>query len=169
MDHKDLCNEQLYKKAFDMYAKDLKRFLVIKFNDGTAADDVLQETFLKLWKNCAKVTFAKVKSYLFTLANNAFLDIKKHEKVVRNYQKAYVERNKTESPEFLMIEQEFLERVEKAIENLPPKQREVFILIKIEKKKYKEVSEMLGLSVKAIEKRMRNAMINFKQNVDAPI
>jgi len=165
---KNLCDEKLYKQVFDTYAKDLKRFLFFKFNDLETAEDVLQETFLKLWKNCDKVVFSKVKSYLFTLANNAFLDVKKHEKIVRNYSNNYVEKQKTHSPEFLMIEQEFLEKVEKAIAELPEKQREVFMMSKIEKMKYKEIAAKLGISVKAVEKRMRNALINFKEKIDHP-
>ncbi len=165
---KNLCDEKLYKKVFDTYAKDLKRFLYFKFNDFDTAEDILQETFLKLWKNCKKVSYSKVKSYLFTLANNAFLDVKKHEKIVREYSNSYIEKQKTHSPEYLMIEQEFLEKVEKAIAELPEKQREVFVMSKIEKMKYKEIAEKLGIGVKAVEKRMRNALINFKEKIDHP-
>ncbi len=163
---KNLCDKKLFKKVFDAYAKELKRFLYFKFRDLTSAEDVLQESFLKLWKNCDKVSYDKVKSYLFTVANNSFLDIKKHEKVVRNHHKKVIREENIQSPEYLMIEKEFLEKVEKAIAELPEKQREVFVMSKIEKMKYKEIAEKLGISVKAVEKRMRNALMNFKEKID---
>jgi RNA polymerase sigma-70 factor (ECF subfamily) len=74
---KDVCNERIYDAVFKTHAKNLKRHLYFKYNDMASAEDVLQDTFIKLWNNCAKVTLEKVKSYLYTVANNAFKDIKK--------------------------------------------------------------------------------------------
>lgn len=161
----NICNNRVFDTVFHKYAKDLKRHLYFKYNDMASAEDVLQETFIKLWKNCTKVTLEKVKSYLYTLANNAFLDIKRHETVVRKHQKNAINYNTTESPEFLMIEKEFLVKVEQVIANLPEKQREVFIMSRIEKKTYKEIALKLDLSVKAIEKRMRNALIIVREHI----
>lgn len=161
----DICKESTYNKVFYMYAKDLKRFLYFKYKDMASAEDVLQDTFIKLWLNCTKVSFEKVKSYLYTLANNAFLDIKKHENIVRKHQKGFVNYNESESPEFLMIEEEFLQKVERVIANLPEKQREVFVMSRIEKLKYKEIAVKLNISVKAIEKRMRNALIVIREEI----
>ncbi len=166
MSIKDICKEKVFEKVYFTYAKDLKMFLFLKFGDLESAEDVMQETFLKLWKNCHKVSFEKVKSYLFTLANNAFLDIKKHEKVVRKHRENNnLSHSTSESPEYLMIEEEFLEKIEQAIAGLTDKQREVFILGKIEKKKYKEIAEELGISIKAVEKRMINALANIRKQI----
>jgi len=133
-ENKDICKTSVYNQVFNTYAKDLKRHLFFKYSDMPSAEDVLQETFIKLWNNCNKVSIEKVKSYLYTVANNAFLDIKKHEKVVLNHQKGYVNYNKSESPEFLLIEEEYLVKVERAIESLPEKQKEVFLLSRMEEK-----------------------------------
>ena len=166
MRREDLCDEKRFEAVFFQYAKDLKRYLFLKFQDLESAEDVVQETFLKLWKNCREVSPEKVRSYLFTLANNAFLDIKKHEKVVRNFAKRNDEVKFTsETPEFLMIEEEFLEKIEQAVAGLPPKQREVFVMAKIEKKKYKEIAAELGISVKAVEKRMTAALAQIREKI----
>ena len=161
----DICKTVVFDSVFNKYAKDLKRFLFFKYNDMASAEDVIQETFIKLWNNCANVTLEKVKSYLFTLANNAFLDIKRHEKVVRNHQNNYANNATSESPEFLMIEEEFLVKVENVIASLPEKQREVFLMSRMEKMKYKEIAAKLDLSVKAVEKRMRNALIVVREEI----
>jgi len=161
----DICKEPIFDKVFHTYAKDLKRFLYFKFNCMDSAEDVLQETFIKLWNNCNKVIFEKVKSYLFTIANNLFLDSKRHEVVVRNHEKNFTNYNTSESPEFLMIEEEFLIKVEKAIEGLPEKQREVFLLSRMEKKKYKEIAEKLDISIKTVEKRMHNALLIMREKL----
>jgi len=161
----DICKSSVFDKVFKTYASDLKKHLYFKYRDLASSEDIIQETFIKLWNNCKKVPFAKVKSYLYTVANNAFLDVKKHEKVVLNHQKGYVNYNKTENPEFLMIEQEYLIQVENAIQALPIKQREVFLLSRMEKKKYREIAEMLDISIKTVEKRMHDALIIIKEKL----
>lgn len=160
-----ICNQQVYESVFKSYAKELKRFLYFKTRDMDLAEDLLQDAFVKLWDNCDKVDPEKVKSFLFTVANNLFLNYKKREKIIRNHRKGVTLKITNESPEFLMVEQEFLDKIEKAIADLPENQREVFLLSRIEKKKYKEIAEMLNLSVKAVEKRMHLALMTMKEKI----
>ncbi len=164
-DLNNICNQKVFENIFNTYAKDLKRFLYFKTQDMDLAEDILQDAFVKLWDNCGKVSYSKSKSFLFTVAKNLFLNIKKHEKVVLNYQKHNLKVGNNESPEFLMIEKEFLIKIEAAIASLPEKQKEVFLLSRIEKKKYREIAVMLGISVKAVEKRMHFALIIMKEKI----
>ena len=166
---KNICNPEVFDEIFKTYARDLKQFLYFKFKDRTKTDDVLQDTFVKLWTNCGKVEYSKVKSYLFTVANHLFLDIKRHEKTVQNYENNFVNYNKTESPEFLLIEKEYYEKFQKILNALPERQREVFVLNRIEKKKYKEIAEMLDISIKTVEKHMHNALIFMKEQLGRKI
>ncbi|MEO1436898.1 MAG: sigma-70 family RNA polymerase sigma factor, partial [Bacteroidota bacterium] len=69
----------------------------------------------------------------------------------------------TQDPEFLLREKEFAEQLEAAIAALPEKQREVFLMNRIEKMKYREISETLGISVKAVEKRMTKALVAIRK------
>ena len=164
-DLKNICNSTVFEKVFADYAKDVKRFMYFKTKDMDLAEDIVQDTFIKLWEKCKDTTFDTVKSFLFTIANNLFLNIIKHNKVVHKHQQGYIHENSNESPEFLYLEQEFLEKLEKAIADLPEKQREVFLLSRIEKKKYKEIATQLQISVKAVEKRMHNALKVLKDKI----
>jgi RNA polymerase sigma-70 factor (ECF subfamily) len=56
-------------------------------------------------------------------------------------------------------------RLKKVIAALPEKQREVFLLSRIDKKKYSEISEMLNISVKAVEKRMSQALVTLRDQI----
>ena len=85
--------------------------------------------------------------------------------MVAEHQKTTIKSSNQESPEFVMLEKEFLEKIEKAIADLPEKQKEVFLLSRIEKKKYREIAEILGISVKAVEKRMHLALIKMKNKI----
>jgi len=164
-DLKNICNQKVFENIFNTNAKDLKRFLYFKTQDMDLAEDILQDAFVKLWDNCGKVSYDKCKSFLFTVAKNLFLNIKKHEKIVLKHHQQKLRTSENETPEFLMIEKEFLIIIEDAIASLPEKQKEVFLLNRIEKKKYREIAELLGISVKAVEKRMHLALIVIKEKI----
>lgn len=159
---KKICKPSVFEELFNNYSGDLKRFIYYKTQDLDKTHDILQETFVKLWERCGSVDYTKVKSYLFTTANNIFLNSVKHTNVVRAYAKLPQKNTTQESPEYLMIEKEFLEKLEHAISILPETQKEVFLLSRIEKKKYREISDLLGISVKAVEKRMHLALKSMK-------
>ena len=121
--------------------------------------------FIKLWENCNNVDYVKVKSYIYSIANNIFLNEVKHQKVVQNYGKYNKRESTNESPEFIMLEKEFMEKLESTIANLPEKQREVFLMNRIEKKKYKEIALHLNISLKAVEKRMHQALVVIRKKI----
>ncbi len=162
---KNVCNEDVFESVFNNYAKDIKRFIFSKTRDTDLAEDIVQDTFVKIWEDCEKVVYDTIKSYLYTIANNLFLNIVKHKKVVDNHQQGYTKDRTNESPEFLLLEEEFLIKLEKTIENLPETQREVFLLNRIEKMKYKDIAERLGISIKAVEKRMHGALLVLREKI----
>ena len=164
-DNRNICHSETFEYIYNTYAKDIRRFLFFKTQDVAAAEDLLQDAFVKLWDNCSKVDYDKVKSYIYSIANNMFLNEKKHEKVVRTYNQNHKKFDTNESPEFIMLEKEFMEKLENTIATLPEKQREVFLLNRIEKKKYKEIAEQLQISVKAVEKRMHLALLTMRKEI----
>lgn len=160
---KTICDKKVFESIFSTHSKGLYHFLYYKTGDTGSAEDLMQDAFIKLWKNCAKVTFAKAKSFLFTVANNLFLDKVKHQKVVLRFQQRPQKTATAESPAYLMEEQEFKERLEKAISQLPEKQRIAFLLNRIDKKTYREIAVLEGVSVKAIEKRIGKALLALRR------
>lgn len=164
-DLKNVCNQKVFEKIFNLHAKNLKRFIFSKTRDEDLAEDIIQDTFVKIWEDCEKVFFDTVKSYLYTIANNLFLNIIKHNKVVQIHQENFVKTSTNESPEFMLLEEEFLLKLEKTIADLPEKQREVFLLNRIEKKKYKDIAIQLDISVKAVEKRMHGALLVLREKI----
>ncbi|MDG1285020.1 MAG: RNA polymerase sigma-70 factor [Flavobacteriaceae bacterium] len=164
-DKSNICEAKFFEAIYNTYAKEIRRFLFYKTQDIDKSEDILQEVFIKLWENCNKVDPNKVKSYIYSIANNMFLNDIKHQKVVQNYRKHNGNDSTNESPEFIMLEMEFMEKLESTIDNLPEKQREVFLMNRIEKKKYKEIALLLDISVKAVEKRMHQALVVMRKEI----
>ncbi|MGG6232155.1 RNA polymerase sigma factor [Tenacibaculum sp. SDUM215027] len=163
---KSVCEQRNFEEIFNQHSQTLRNYIYYKCGDTQQAEDIVQEAYIKLWSNCAKVIFEKAKSYLYTVANNHFLNDIAHKKVVLEHQKQSVSSGTTnETPQYILEEEEFHTKLKKAIANLPEKQREVFLLSRIDKKKYSEIADIVGVSVKAVEKRMSKALLTLKEQI----
>ena len=120
-------------------------FLYYKFGEHLNPKDKVQEAFIKVWENCKNITPEKAKSYLFTVGNNLMLNEVKHQKVVLKYQLEKPKSHTHENPEFLMEEQEYSQKLQKAIASLTEAQRVAFLLNRIEGKKHKEIAQLLDI------------------------
>ncbi len=155
---KSVCDQPVFTDLFETHAEAVRNFIYYKCGDRDQAEDVMQEAFIKLWHHCKKVIFEKAKGFLCTVANNLFLNQVARQKVRLEYSKIPRSNKNVESPDFVMEEKEFMDKLQNAIAELPEGQREVFLLNRIDKKTYYEIAEMLDISVKAVEKRMHNAL-----------
>ncbi len=160
---KSVCQEKVFESIFSTHAESLVNFMYYKCGDYPASEDIVQEAFGKLWKECAKVSIEKSKSFLFTVATNMFLNKVKHDKVVLKFARRGQSERSIETPQYLLEEAEFKQKLELAISALPEGQRVVFLMNRIDKMKYKEIANNLGLSVKAIEKRMHKALVSLRK------
>ncbi|MFS4416977.1 RNA polymerase sigma factor [Maribacter sp. 2307ULW6-5] len=161
----NVCEESVYSAVFKAHAKTVHHYIFYKFGNEEKAHDAVQEAFAKLWENCAKVAPAKAKSYLYTVANNLYLNVIKAEKVRLKYADQHL-ANSHETPEFLLEEQQFREKLDRALNSLPENQRTTFLLNRIDGKKYAEIAEMEGVGIKAIEKRMHLALKQLREQID---
>ncbi|WP_299835014.1 sigma-70 family RNA polymerase sigma factor [uncultured Tenacibaculum sp.] len=161
-----ICKPKVFEDVFNEHSESLRNYMFYKCGDVDLAEDFVQESYVRLWKNCAKVLLEKARSFLFTVANNLFLNHIAHKKVVYKHQNTQRKKYTYETPEFLLEEQEFMTKLQNAISELSEKQREVFLLNRIDKKKYSEIAEMLGISVKAVEKRISAALKKLREKID---
>ena len=159
----DSCSEPIYRSHFEQLAKGLNNFIYYRCGDSDLAADLVQESFLRLWKDCAKVPPEKAKSFLFTVAANLVRDHHRHQQVVLKYKTIPQSTVNSETPQFQLEEQEFKDKLMTAIQSLPEGQREVFLMNRIDGMSYKDIAECLGVSVKAIEKRMSKALKTMRE------
>ncbi len=160
-----VCEESVYNKLFQTLSPSIYNFIYFKCGNVAQAEDLVQEAFIKLWENCAKVPQAKAKSFLYTVCNNSFLNEVAHQKVVLKFTKKTTPIINEQSPQYVLEEKEFEQKLQKALSNLTEAQRTAFLMNRIEGKKYREIAEILEISVKAVEKRMSQALESLRKEI----
>lgn len=148
---------------FREYAEPLFRFLYYKTKDQALSQDLAQEAFARMWRHCTDVNPEAAKGYAFRAANNLLLNHYEHQKVVLKFEQQDHQQKSHEDPAYLMEGQQFKEQLEAAISALPEKQREAFLLSRMEKNTYKEIAEILGISRQAVEKRIYSALDKLRK------
>ena len=162
----NVCEESVFNSIFNDNSKTVFNYIYYKFGNEERANDAVQEAFVKLWENCAKVAPEKAKAYLYTVANNLYLNVIKADKVRLKYADRHSNSITEESPEYVLEEKQFKQKLDDALNALPENQRITFLLNRIDGKKYAEIAAMEGVSVKAIEKRMHLALKTLREKID---
>ncbi|MEI8225572.1 MAG: RNA polymerase sigma-70 factor [Bacteroidota bacterium] len=154
----------LYKK----YSKRLYKFGYSILKSPEEAENLTQDVFLNLWENRHKVKKdSSIKYYLFTIAYNSAISVirkktREHEFV--EYLKSLQEIN--EEPVDMELEyNELTNKLDEIIKALPPRQKEVYLLHRVEGLKYNEIAERLYISVNTIENHMSRALKTIREKL----
>ena len=161
----NVCKEQTYSNLFTNHSRLIFNYIYYKCGNEESAHDIVQEAFVKLWENCAKVPVENAKAFLYKVSNNLFLNQVKAKKVALKYARKTEEVSNI-SPEYILEEKQYKEKLDNAIANLTEAQRTAFLLNRIDGKKYAEIAEILNISVKAVEKRIHGALVSLRNEID---
>ncbi|MDR2283534.1 MAG: RNA polymerase sigma factor [Sphingobacterium sp.] len=138
--------------------------------DPNVAEDLHQETFLKLWASRGQIPKeSNLKAYIFTIAKNLSIDFfRKVAKDRKLQQEIFQHLTITyEHVDALIQSQENAEIFQKILNHLPPQRKQVFLLIKMEGKSYQEVADFYGVSLSTIKDHMAKAMKLVKAQLKA--
>jgi RNA polymerase sigma-70 factor (ECF subfamily) len=161
-----VCEEEVYSSLFRAHSKTIFNYIFYKYGNEEKAYDAVQEAFVKLWENCARVPPEKARSFVYTVANNLYLNVIKAEKIRFKYAEHVQFSADKITPDFILEEKQFREKLEDALSSLPENQRTTFLLNRVEGMKYQEIADMEGVSLKAIEKRMHLALKSLREKID---
>ncbi len=154
-----------FKMIYDAHFDDLRRYLIYRSGDQDLSKDIAQNVFMKVWTKKIEIASGNIKSLLFKMATDEFISHIRKKKVEKEY---------TESIDLKLIREadnndDLLEKkvlFQKALNQLPEKQKTAFLMNKMQGLTYKEIAEILNLSQKAIEKRIGLAIKSLKQNIN---
>lgn len=156
-----VCEESVYNSIYRTHAESLRNYLYYKFGDMERAEDIVHDSFMKLWSKCSTVVYDKVARFLYSISRNLMIDTLRTKKVALKFKKSLVIEQDNEDPYFKLRTKEFRIKLESVISDLPEKQREAFLMNRIDKLTYKEIAVRLEVSETAIEKRISKALIKL--------
>ena len=151
-----------YKELFLLLHGRLKQFAYSILKSGEEAEELVSDIFIRIWQKKDKLT--EIESplfYFYTTAKNLAINRLNKQKKQANIsiEDWLVQMNSIYfDPEQLMMTEDMVRQIKKAVNDLPPRCRLIFKLIKEDGLKYKETAELLQLSVKTIEAQMAIAL-----------
>jgi RNA polymerase sigma-70 factor (family 1) len=151
-------DQQAFRILFDSYSSKLIEFAfsMVKLRD--AATEIVDEVFVRIWQQRQRiVSIQNLKVYLYTATKNTALNYiskKAKEQVTEPFDFINIQIRDNESPEQQMITSEIFKKIKIAVNELPPRCKMIFKLIREDGLKYKEVAEILNVSVNTVDAQM---------------
>ncbi|MBL7707735.1 MAG: RNA polymerase sigma-70 factor [Chitinophagaceae bacterium] len=155
-------DQAAYKELFLLLHSRLKQFAYSILKSGEEAEELVSDLFIRIWeKRDQLATIESPLLYFYTTAKNlAFNRIAKLKRQQNLAPEEWlVQLNSIYfDPEQLMMTEEMMRQIRQAVNDLPPRCRIIFKLVKEDGLKYREVAELLQLSVKTVEAQMAIAL-----------
>ncbi len=154
-------DEVAYKTLFIKLHKPLCNFAygIVKSNED--AQEVVSDVFIEIWERRHQFNDLQAPlAYIYTAIKNKCLNSLKKQKRQRELNAEWLipQNSVYFNPENLMMTEEIIQQIRLTIQNLPTRCKLIFKLIKEDGLKYKEVADLLNLSVKTVEAQMAIAM-----------
>lgn len=154
-------SSEAFGALFREYRPRIKAFMQRQGADAATADDLAQETLLTVWNKAVMYSGAKgsLSNWIFTIARNLRIDRLRRETPWQELTPTHAEmlESETERPDDILSGSQRQARVQQALANLPPEQREVLVLAYVEALPHSEIAARLSLPLGTVKSRVRLA------------
>lgn len=152
-----------FKYLFDSHFDSVRSYLFYRGAEMDEASDLAQDVFLVIWEKQLEIDSKTVIGLLYKIAKDLFISKYRRKRLELDYTNSLELQDITSTPEDELIEKELLVKYKKVLAEMSEKQRTVFLMSRMEGLKYHEIAERLGISVKAVEKRMTITLTFLKK------
>jgi RNA polymerase sigma-70 factor (ECF subfamily) len=173
-------DQQAYKELFVSFYNPLLQFALSFIKSKEQAEEIVSDIFISIWEKRKRIdSISNLKVYLYVAIKNASLNYlsRQNKNVPSDIDDVATELKSVYfDPEQLLITAEMIQRIKLAINDLPPRCKMIFKLVKEDELKYKEVAEILNISLKTVEAQITialrkiGAVVNFdiKKTISTP-
>jgi RNA polymerase sigma-70 factor (ECF subfamily) len=159
-------DDAAFDALFRAWYAPLVRLSERMLRDAQAAEEIVQEVMLEFWRRRETLTVhTSVQAYLFQSTRNRSLNWLRHERVERREEFDTDTLTSASNADATLLEGEVGAALRRAIDQLPPRCRQVFVLNRLRGLRYAEVAEELGVSVKAVEAQMGRALKALREQM----
>ena len=153
-----------YHQLYDEYYKVLVLYAINFLSSQQAAEDIVQELFATMWEKKMKfLSLPSFRTYLYNSVRNASLNYLKHQNVESLYLEHLANTYREIIEEEDTNEEEVYRLLFRAIDKLPTRCREVFLL-HMDGKKNEEIATLLGISIETVKTQKKRAIYNLSKN-----
>jgi RNA polymerase sigma-70 factor (ECF subfamily) len=149
---------------YTRYRKVVRQYFLKRVHNQAEADDLTHDLLLRIAQRMQREDIENPEAFLFTAAANLLRDRGRHQQIVDRYladAPAHAENFEALSPERVVVSKQSLEQLLRALKELDPRARDVFILHRLEGMKYADIARLFGLSVSSIEKDIMKALVHI--------
>lgn len=158
---------------YEKYSKRLYGFVLRYIKQKEDAEEIVQEVFVKIWESRNKIdAYSSFESFLFTIAYNSTMSLLRK----RTNEKKYLEHLKLlQQPDnsLEIIEEihfnELNDRVQSLLNELTPRQKEIFLLSREDGLSHDEIAKKLDVTVNTVKKHMVNTLAYLKSKLDTSL
>jgi RNA polymerase sigma-70 factor (family 1) len=161
-------DKEAFRFFFEKYYPDLCNLVNLYLHDPMMSEEIAQDIFIYLWEKKEKIKIeSSVKSYLLQASKNRSMNHLRDERTKLEIYRHLADFNRpsAEMPDKVMDANQLREVIDNAINSLPDRCREVYILGKEKNLSYKEISEEVGISVKTVEVQMGIALKKLREQL----
>ena len=153
------------ENLYERYAGDVRRFALYLCGDVVIADEITSDTFVRAWMAAGRIRQPTVKSYLFTIARNAYTDwlrrSARHSELDENMPDTRI------SAQMQMEQSAEVRAVLAALQRLPEMDRTVLLMRTLDEMPYEEIAETLGIPVVRAKVKVHRARMKLMQTRQA--
>jgi RNA polymerase sigma-70 factor (ECF subfamily) len=149
-----------FRALYKQYAPALI-FYAARFVDASMAEDIVHDVFLRIWNKRAFIFWEDgMQTYLYNAVRHSCLDYLKHQNVKTHFEITMLTKVKieelyyNETPTLLWQDDNRLQSIYKAIDALPERCREIFVMAYIEERKTSEIASLLNISKRTVEAQL---------------
>lgn len=166
-------DEPAYKEIFFTYYGSLLRFSQTFVNDRQSAEEIVSDVMMKIWERRKDLpSIENLRVYLYISTKNTSLNyLAKQKKVeIVSLENLTIDiPSRALNPEQLMISAEMIRRINNAINSLPPRCKLVFRLVKEDGLPYRDVAEILDISIKTIDSQLAIALRKISEAINVQL
>ncbi len=152
--------EKEYIEIVKLHSTPVYRFLYKHFQDVAICEDIVQESFAKLWKCHDKIEFNKAKSWMYTTANRGLIDY------IRTIKKfSHLQEDEIYTKQFEDSKDSY-QVVHTYIEFLSFRQKSLILLRDIEGYEYQEIADILQIELSSVKVGLFRARKNLKEIIE---
>ncbi len=159
----------LYERLFKQYYHPLFLFAYRYVKNEETAENIIHDVFLILWNERKKLNFAlNIKTYLYNAVKNRCIDYLRRKKIEHKFEISHIVLDvESKTPETILLHKELEYAIQNALNDMPKKRREIFVMNRFDRLTYSEIASILNISVKTVETQMSRSLKFLRKKLAA--